>query len=75
MTAFPEQTDPVRVALVGAGPGDPRLLTLRGRELLERADVVLCDSLVNPRLRALAPQALWIDTGKRKKCRPREAQQ
>jgi uroporphyrinogen III methyltransferase/synthase len=56
----------VTVYLVGAGPGDPGLLTRRGAELLGRADVVLFDRLVDPRLLELAPvEALRIDVGKR----------
>ncbi|HYC57505.1 MAG TPA: uroporphyrinogen-III C-methyltransferase [Candidatus Binatia bacterium] len=55
-----------RVYLVGAGPGDPGLLTLRGREVLERADVVLYDALANARLLEHAPaSAERILVGKR----------
>jgi uroporphyrin-III C-methyltransferase len=53
------------VAFVGAGPGQADLITLRGAERLRAADVVLFDSLADPALRALAPEARWIDVGKR----------
>jgi uroporphyrin-III C-methyltransferase len=53
------------VYLVGAGPGDPRLLTLRGAEVLRRADVVLYDRLAPAALLALAPaRAELLDVGK-----------
>src|SRR5262245_53095871 len=58
---------PGTVYLVGAGPGDAGLLTLRGAELLRRADVVIYDLLVNPDLLRLAPSsAELISRGKRK---------
>ena len=52
--------------LVGAGPGDPKLITRRGEELLRRADVVLHDALVDQELLALASHhAEIIDVGRR----------
>lgn len=54
------------VYLVGAGPGEAGLLTLRGAELLRRADVVIYDLLVNPQLLRLAREnAELISRGKR----------
>ncbi len=54
-----------RVDLVGAGPGDPELLTLKARKLLDRADVVIHDRLVAPAILELARrEALLIDAGK-----------
>jgi uroporphyrinogen III methyltransferase/synthase len=54
------------VYLVGAGPGDPGLLTRRGAEVLARADVVVYDRLIDHSLLSLAPPgALLIDAGKR----------
>ena len=54
------------VHLVGAGPGDPDLLTVRAAELLRRADVVVHDRLVDARVLGLAPPwAEMVDVGKR----------
>lgn len=54
------------VTLVGAGPGDPGLLTVKGRQALEEAQVVVYDRLVGPEVLALIPEdAEAIDVGKR----------
>ncbi len=58
-------TEPGRVALIGAGPGDPELLTLKARRLLHEADVVIHDRLVAPEILELARrEAVVIEVGK-----------
>lgn len=55
-----------KVFLVGAGPGDPGLLTLKGKACLERADVVIADYLANPALlEHLRPEAECVTLGRR----------
>ena len=55
-----------RVYLVGAGPGDPELLTVKAARILKSADVVLYDALVDESILALMrPHALLVDVGKR----------
>lgn len=53
------------VTLVGAGPGDPDLLTVRAVRALAQADVVYYDALVDREVLALAPTARWLYVGKR----------
>ena len=58
---------PMKVYLVGAGPGDPELITVKGRRILQQADVVLYDHLANTALLALAPpHAERLYVGKKK---------
>jgi uroporphyrin-III C-methyltransferase len=55
-----------RITLVGAGPGDPELITMKGANALKDADVVLYDALVNEQLLEYAPaNAIKIYVGKR----------
>ncbi len=54
-----------KVVFIGAGPGEADLITVRGSRLLALAQVVLFDALADATLRDLAPQADWIDVGKR----------
>ncbi|WP_431239636.1 uroporphyrinogen-III C-methyltransferase [Mycolicibacterium aichiense] len=61
----PDDVTPGSVALVGGGPGDPELITVRGRRLLARADVVVADRLAPPELLAeLGPHVEVIDAAK-----------
>jgi len=54
-----------KVFLVGAGPGDPGLLTVKAARILEAAEVVVYDRLVSPEVLAIAAHALLFDGGKR----------
>ena len=57
---------PGKVFLVGAGPGDPELLTIKAHRLLEQADLVLHDDLVSAGIIALAgPRSIVVNVGKR----------
>ncbi|MGH8753689.1 MAG: uroporphyrinogen-III C-methyltransferase, partial [Burkholderiales bacterium] len=54
-----------KVYLIGAGPGAPDLITVRGAEILKRADIVFYDALVHPDTVALAVNAKKVAVGKR----------
>ena len=61
----PASSSCARVVFIGAGPGEADLITVRGARLLAQAKVVLYDALADPTLRDLAPDAEWVDVGKR----------
>jgi uroporphyrin-III C-methyltransferase len=58
-----------KVFLIGAGPGDPDLITVKALKALQTADVVLLDDLVNRELLQHAPKARLIEVGKRGGCK------
>ena len=55
-----------KVTLIGAGPGDPDLITVKGVKALQSAKVILYDALINRKLLEYAPTAKKIFVGKRK---------
>ncbi|HEY0899325.1 MAG TPA: uroporphyrinogen-III C-methyltransferase [Sphingobacteriaceae bacterium] len=54
-----------KITLVGAGPGDPELISLKGLKALQQADVVLYDALISEELLEYAPDAVKVYVGKR----------
>jgi uroporphyrin-III C-methyltransferase len=65
----PQPSDSVLIHLVGAGPGDPELLTLKAARVLSQAEVVMVDDLVNPAILEHCSKARIIRVGKRGGCR------
>src|SRR5437764_1105488 len=71
ITYFKDQYDFMEylLSLVGAGPGDPELITLKAIKAIKKAEVILYDALANEELLEYAsPQALKIFVGKRYGC-------
>jgi len=62
---MPDPFEPGTVWLVGAGPGDPDLITRKAERLLAAAEIVFYDALVGEGILALAPQAELVSVGKR----------
>lgn len=62
------QTKSPKLTIVGAGPGDPDLITLKAIKVLQKADVVLYDALVNTALLKYAENAEKVFVGKRRGC-------
>ena len=63
--SHPDRSEEGMVYLVGSGPGDPDLLTVKAARLIETADVVLHDKLPGPEILGRIPEAKREDVGKR----------
>ena len=68
MKYFDQRNLNPKVTLIGAGPGDPELLTLKAVKALNECTIVLYDALVNPEILEHAPNAYKLFVGKRKGC-------
>jgi len=70
MTPESDRAKPGRVTLVGAGPGDPELITLKAQKAIQQATVLLVDDLVSPAIVGMAsPGARVVHVGKRGGCK------
>src|SRR5436309_13285849 len=66
--------DPGSVWLVGAGPGDPGLLSVLALHALNHADIVVYDALVDPRILGLVPPGVMLDYAGKRGGRPSPSQ-